>query len=220
MRLGCLHAHHSNIALISDGLCIDGLALTHFVDPGVLIRSELSGHFPDEASRAKIREQLQWIAACGVDAILITCTQYIAGMQPEDENCVELPIIKLDEPFFHDVSSSSGSHRLLFSNPATIKGTMARYHSFSHVRSSETDVRAELVPDSFPLLMSGRTAEYREAIYHGLQVLAKRGEPESISVAQLSMVPAAELFEASTGRPIGNPLKSLRAEIERILFPS
>lgn len=68
--------------------------------------------------------------------------------------------------------------------------------------------------------MSGRTAEYREAIYHGLQVLAKRGEPESISVAQLSMVPAAELFEASTGRPIGNPLKSLRAEIERILFPS
>lgn len=59
MRLGCLHAHHSNIALISDGLCIDGLALTHFVDPGVLIRSELSGHFPDEASRAKIREQLQ-----------------------------------------------------------------------------------------------------------------------------------------------------------------
>ncbi|MEJ8544663.1 hypothetical protein [Brevibacillus borstelensis] len=215
-RLACLHAHHSNIALLSDGLTIDGVELIHFVDPGILIRSEHSHCLQKGAMRARIREQLQWIARCDVDAILVTCTQYIAGMQPEDETCVEEPIIKLDEPFFRCVISSAHPHRLLFSNPATVKGTMERFRSYASARSVETEVGVELIPDSFELLMSGRTAEYREVICHGIQALAESGD-ESISVAQLSMVPAAELFEARTGRPIGNPLKSLRAEVEKIL---
>ena len=50
-------------------------------------------------AQKKVKDQMEWIASCNVDAILITCTNYIAILQDE-ELSISVPIIKIDEPYF------------------------------------------------------------------------------------------------------------------------
>lgn len=59
MKIGCLHAHYSNIEYI-------------------------------EASIGSKADQIKWITQSGVDAILITCTGYIAILE-EVETMTNLP---------------------------------------------------------------------------------------------------------------------------------
>lgn len=61
-------------------------------------------NFLESNAQLKVKEQIEWIAQCNVDAILITCTNYIAILQ-EDQLSTSVPIIKVDEPFFDYISN-------------------------------------------------------------------------------------------------------------------
>ncbi|MGW9165322.1 hypothetical protein ACWGPZ_28805, partial [Priestia megaterium] len=67
-RLGCFHAHHSNIEHIEKALKPYNIELIHFVDPG-LDRIKMDSNFTKEVAQKKIKDTLEWISSCHVDAI-------------------------------------------------------------------------------------------------------------------------------------------------------
>ena len=77
-RLGCLHAHYSNIEYIENALSPYNIELIHFVDPALMYRVTSDENFQEADAQTKVKDQIEWIAKCNVDAILITCKNYIA----------------------------------------------------------------------------------------------------------------------------------------------
>src|SRR3954471_6701470 len=96
-RLACLHAHYSNIGYIETAFSPYDIELIHFVDPALMYRVTADGNFTELDAQKKVKEQIEWIAQSNVDAILITCTNYIAVLK-EEQLSISIPIIKIDEP--------------------------------------------------------------------------------------------------------------------------
>ncbi|MBO0992641.1 hypothetical protein IPU53_06355 [Bacillus sp. SD088] len=71
-RLGCLHAHYSNIEYIDTSLSSYDIELIHFVDPALMYQITSNENFTGEEAKNKVKEQMKWIARCNVDVILIT----------------------------------------------------------------------------------------------------------------------------------------------------
>ena len=203
-KLGCLHAHYSNIEYIEQAFQSDeDIEIIHFVDPGVI--KHVSKGSNDLVH--KVKEQIEWIINCDVDAILITCTNYIALLEGETFSNPLIPIIKIDEPYFESICSKHQPQTILFTNPATVEGTMARLHQYAKHQGISVDVVAKVIEHTFDLIMQGKKEAYDEVILRTLHTLS--AEQKSISVAQLSMVDAAQQFEDHTRIKILQPLKPL-----------
>jgi hypothetical protein len=211
-QLGCLHMHHSNIAYIEGIVSADRVELLHFVDPGLMRRIGSEPDFTRDQGEAQVRRQLDWMASCGLDAILITCTNYIAMLADEPLELM-IPVIKIDEPFFADLLQQRSPHLVLFTNPATVEGTMRRFHDYAHRAGHQPNIEIEVMPGTFDLVMAGKTEEYAAAVTDQLRELVRSGRYEAISVGQLSMAESALRIAAETGIPIGNPLDSLRLHL-------
>ncbi|QAY65746.1 hypothetical protein [Paenibacillus protaetiae] len=211
VKIGCLHAHYSNIPYLE--AAAEGMDLIHFVDPG-LINRVAAGMDLDKAKR-KVHEQLHWIAGTGVEAIVITCTQYIALLDNEEEPVSSnLPVIAIDEPLFASICGNDGPQLFVFTNPATVKGTMDRLAAYArrHGRSGSL-IQAHLIENVFELIMQGKKEQYDQAVAQELKQLLAGGAYKSISVAQLSMVDAAVLAECELAVTIGNPLQPLKEKL-------
>ena len=211
-RLGCLHMHHSNIPYIDGIVAPERVELLHFVDPGLMRRIGSDASFDSNQAEQQVRRQLGWMAACGLDAILITCTNYIAVL-PDESLDLAVPVIKIDEPFFAHLLQQPAPHLLLFTNPATVEGTMRRLDDFAKQTGQQPGIEIEVIPDTFALVMAGETAAYTMAVAARLRDLARSGRYQAISVGQLSMADSARRVEDETGVPIGNPLDPLRIHL-------
>jgi hypothetical protein len=208
--------HHSNIPYIDGIVAPEQVEVLHFVDPGLMRRIGSDAGFAGDRAEQQVRRQLDWMASCGLDAMLITCTNYIA-MLPDEPLDLMIPIIKIDEPFFAYLLQQPSPHLLLFTNPATVDGTMRRFHDFSRRAGYRPDIDVEVISGTFELVMAGKTAEYAAAVSDRLRDLVKSGRYEAISVGQLSMADAAQLVGAETGLRIGNPLEPLRTQLTETL---
>ncbi|MFP7298686.1 hypothetical protein [Neobacillus niacini] len=197
-KIACLHAHYSNIDYIETAFSEYDLELSHYVDPGLIIR--LKNEQVSEAKR-QVKHQIDWIAQSGVDAILITCTNYIALLNNHEVN---IPIIKIDEPYFEALCKNPETQTILFTNPDTVKGTLSRLEQYANQKP--LDIEVKIIENTFDLIMSGKTEEYQNAVYQYIKQLSSN---RSLSVAQLSMVAAAQQVERETSKTIINPLKSL-----------
>jgi hypothetical protein len=215
-RLGCLHAHHSNISYIDGIVHADAIEAVHFVEPGLLRRIGSDAGFDRDQAEQQVRRQLDWMASCGLDAILITCTNYFATI-PDEPLDLSIPVIKIDEPFFAFLLAQETPHLLLFSNPATVDGTMRRLRDFAAARDGDVTVDVEVIQDTFDHFMSGRTEEYTAAIADRLRECVSSGAYRSISVGQLSMAESAQRVSAETGIRIGDPLPPLRSHIDDVM---
>jgi hypothetical protein len=211
-RLGCLHMHHSNIAYIDGIVAPDRVEVLHFVDPSLMRRIGSDPSFTRDQAEAQVRRQLDWMTSCGLDAILITCTNYIAMLADEPLDLM-IPVIKIDEPFFADLLQQPLPHLLLFTNPATVEGTMRRFHDYADRAGHQPQVETEVMPGTFELVMAGKTEEYAAAVAGQLRDLVQSGRYEAISVGQLSMAELALRVTAETQVPIVNPLDSLRLHL-------
>ena len=120
-KLGCLHAHYSNIEYIENAFAPYNIELVHFVDPGLMSQVTTNNNFKESDAQRKVNEQIEWIAQCQVDAILITCTNYIAILQ-EDQLSTSVPIIKIDEPFFDYICKLDNLRRFFFRTLPLLKG--------------------------------------------------------------------------------------------------
>ncbi len=163
--------------------------------------------FQETDVKSKVKEQLEWIARCNVDAILITCTNYIAILN-EDQPSISVPIIKIDEPFFDYICNIYQPQIILFSNPATVNGTMERLKCFAYNQQKSLDLEVIVIENSFELIMQGLKEEYNNVISNYLNQIIK-DENKVISVAQLSMVDASQQVENKTSKTIINPLCTL-----------
>jgi len=202
-RLGCLHAHHSNIEYIEQAFQnIEKVELVHFVDPG-LIQQVSKG--TDELA-FKVKEQLEWMESCDMDAILITCTNYIALLE-EVQLELSIPIIKIDEPFFEALCEEKQPQTILFTNSETVEGTVNRLQQYALLHEKSINTEVKVIDNTFELIIQGKKNAYNNAIIQTLHDVA--GERNHISVAQLSMVEAARQFEKESGVTIIHPLKSL-----------
>ncbi|PAQ15458.1 hypothetical protein CD798_06635 [Bacillaceae bacterium SAOS 7] len=214
-RLGCLHAHYSNIEYIENALSSFDIELIHFVDPALMYRVTSDKNFQAVDAQIKVKEQIEWIAQCNVDAILITCTNYIAILQ-EDQLSISVPIIKIDEPYFEYICNIQQPQIILFTNPATVNGTMERLNHYANNHQKSLDLEVIVINNTFELIMQGLKEEYNQEISKFLREIIKE-EDKMISVAQLSMVDAAQEVEYMTSKPIINPLKTLISSIVKQL---
>ena len=204
-KLGCLHAHYSNIEYIENAFSPYNIELVHFVDPGLMDQVTKKNLTKSDAQR-KVKEQIEWIAQCQVDAILITCTNYIALLQ-EDQLSISVPIIKIDEPFFDYICSIGQPQTILFSNPATVEGTMERLKYHASQQQKTLDVEVIVINNTFDKFMRGLKDEYDQGISNFINQIIN--EKKVISVAQLSMVDGALQVENQTSKTIMNPLNTL-----------
>lgn len=205
-RLGCLHAHYSNIKYIENAFSPFNIELIHFVDPALMYRVTSDENFQESDAQIKVKEQIEWIAQCNVDAILITCTNYIAILQ-EDQLSISVPIIKIDEPFFDYICNIQQPQIILFTNPATVEGTVERlkHHAYKHQKS--LDLEVIVINNTFELIMQGLKEEYDQEIFKFINQIIN--EKKVISVAQLSMVGASQQVEYKTSKSIISPLNTL-----------
>ncbi|WP_155593320.1 hypothetical protein [Lysinibacillus cavernae] len=211
-KLGCLHAHHSNIEYIEQAFkSNEDIELIHFVDPGVIhqVAKGLDG------LALKVREQIGWIVSCDVDAILITCTNYIALLEEQDLLNLSIPILKIDEPFFASICSVQQPQTILFTNPATVEGTMTRLQQYAKQQGISVNVVAKVIEHTFDLIMQGKKEAYNDAILRTLYTLSD--DYRYVSVAQLSMVDAAQQFEEQTAITIHHPLRTVADVVMRTI---
>jgi Asp/Glu/hydantoin racemase len=202
-RIGCLHAHYSNISYIENALSAYDVQLSHFVDPGLMQRVMNDESFTELDAKKKVKEQIEWVAQSGVDAILITCTNYIALME---QITVNVPIIKMDEPYFEAICKIDQHQTILFTNPNTVTGTMNRLQQYAKLHQKTLDIEVEVIENTFDLIMSGKNEEYNNAVCDYIMKLVRK---DLLSVAQLSMVAAAQQVEDETSVVIINPLNTL-----------
>ncbi|UHA62636.1 hypothetical protein KDJ21_019235 [Metabacillus litoralis] len=212
-KIGCIHAHYSNINYLEKVFSPSDLEFLHFVDPG-LMHCIQAGHSLSRAdAQAKVREQIEWVANCQVDAILITCTNYIALLE-EAVLTTAVPVIKIDEPFFESLCQMKEPQTIVFSNPATVEGTMSRLYQYATAHQKSIDIEVAVIENSFNLIMNGLKEEYHQKIVEGLEQLSENNRV--LSVAQLSMVEAAEQVENKTSTKIMNPLETLKTSIHNL----
>ncbi len=202
-KLGCLHAHYSNIEYIEQAFQnIEKVELVHFVDPGLIqkVSKGTGGLF------FKVKEQLEWMESCDMDAILITCTNYIALLE-EEQLELSIPIMKIDEPFFEMLCEENQLQTILFTNPETVEGTMNRLQQYALLHEKSIHAEVKVIDNTFELIIQGKKDAYNNAVVQTLHDVA--GGQRHISVAQLSMVEAARQFEKESTLTIIHPLKSL-----------
>lgn len=207
-KIGCLHAHYSNITYLEQSLSLYALECIHFVDPGLMYHRS----FDEAILQNKVKEQIEWIASCNVDAIIITCTDYIAILGESD--FLPVPIIKIDEPFFAKICTSAQPQTMFFTNPATVSGTVERLHLYAKQVKACIDVEIILIDHAFDLLMQGQIEAYKSEVIKSIQ---QASTSKIVSVAQLSMVDAAREMEKKNGITIINPLDSLVFYINKTL---
>ncbi|KGM46136.1 hypothetical protein P9D43_11135 [Neobacillus niacini] len=201
-RIGCLHAHYSNIDYIEIALSAYDVELSHFVDPGLMNRVMNDPDFTESEAQRKVKNQVEWIEQTGVDAILITCTNYIALV---GELSLKVPIIKIDEPYFEALCELDWPQTIVFTNPDTVSGTIDRLQQYAKSKQKTLDIEVQVIENTFQLIMSGKKEEYEREVIQFL----KKDHQRVISVAQLSMVGAALQVERETSQFIINPLNVL-----------
>ncbi|MEW9699499.1 hypothetical protein [Paenibacillus sp. SI8] len=212
-RIGCLHAHYSNIAYMEQAFASYEAELLHFVDPGLVSRVGSDEAFSLEDAQQKVNDQIAWIASCHVDAILVTCTNYVALLQ-EEKLSTTVPIIKIDEPFFQAICAREQPQILLFTNTATVEGTLERLHAYAEACGKSPVVDVRIIEHTFELIMQGKKEEYLRALTAYMHHLLSSQPDKEIAVAQLSMAEAARCIEEETGSSIVNPLETLMLHIE------
>ncbi|TDF94071.1 hypothetical protein [Paenibacillus piri] len=215
-KVGCFHAHYSNIEYIQQAMEPYDVELVHFVDPG-LDRLKMDTGFTVGQSRQKIAETLHWIASCHVDAILVTCTYFTANITESLEKELPVPVVKIDDPMLALICGSSEPQLLVFTNPATVDGTMTRIHQYACSTGTEPQLQTHLLEHTFPLMMAGKKQAYVEQVTEGLERLAARYPGYRLWAVQLSMAPAAARVSTAGGTAIGNPLEALAVEMSKRL---
>ncbi|MEH7494259.1 hypothetical protein [Neobacillus niacini] len=201
-KIGFLHAHYSNIEYIEIALSAYDVELSHFVDPGLMVRVMSDPDFTESDAKRKVKEQVEWVVQSGVDAVLITCTNYIALL---GELATNVPIIKMDEPYFEALCQIDQPQTIVFTNPDTVPGTMDRLQQYAKSKQKKLETEVQVIENTFELIMSGKKAEYEQEVV----IFLKKQRKRVVSVAQLSMVGAAQQVERETSQTIINPLHTL-----------
>lgn len=212
-KIGCLHAHHGNIAYLDEALAPYEAELAHFVDPALVRRIGVDPEFSKVDARQRVLEQLDWMTSSGLDGIVITCTAYAASL-PEGPLPLQIPVLTIDEPFFATICRRSGPTRLVFTNPGTIEGSLRRLDAHAVESGTHPDVTVELIDGAFDRFMAGRQEEHDRIVAERLAAIVASRQFETVAAGQLSLSRAARQIAVQAGVEVINPLDTLAAAVE------
>ena len=207
-----MHVHHSNIHYIDQAFSSYDVELIHFVDPGLMRHLTFDSSFSKEEAGKKIKEQITWMESSQVDAILLTCTNYIAMLQDELLT-TRIPIFKIDEPFFETICEITEPQTIFFSNPGTVKGTMDRLHHYADTKKKKLNINVVVIEDTFELMMNGQTDLYNKKIADYIKLYSKR-KNDVLSVGQLSMYDAVKQTQLEVMNPLDSLVSPIVQELE------
>ncbi|MBO0992642.1 hypothetical protein IPU53_06360 [Bacillus sp. SD088] len=66
---------------------------------------------------------------------------------------ISIPIIEVDKPYFEYICHIQQPQIILFTNPATVKGTMERLRQYADMHQKLLDIEVMVINDVFELLM-------------------------------------------------------------------
>ncbi|MCD1257595.1 hypothetical protein B5M42_001925 [Paenibacillus athensensis] len=218
MKLACLHAHYSNIEYIQKAAsAVQDCELIHYVDPGLIHRMNHDPGFTLKEARHRMKDQLEWIIQTKADALLITCTQYIALLE-ESKIHMPIPLIKIDDPLFANICSSTKPQILVFTNPSTVDATMKRLQAFAKQRNQSFQLpETRIIPHSFELLMLGEKHAYLQLVNRYIKQLLAAEADKRVIAAQLSMSGAADEIAKENSQAIITPVDCLTPVIQNLL---
>lgn len=169
----CIHAHDSNIQWIEN--TIGDKEIKHIVlEDLVRIKDSVK-------VKERVLQQLDKYSARDVSCFIITCTYFSAHL-PET---YAVPLIALDELLFRRIANEP-KIQLVFTNEATIEGTLARYERFKNPNQRLT---VHYIENAFDKVMLGEMSAYKRIVKEGL---AQLNQEIPIVVGQLSMEIALE----------------------------
>lgn len=202
----CLHASAANIEVINKAFHNSSFQLQHIVDAQLmkLIQQGASS----QRLQQKIQSQLDDIVALNPDFILITCTNYIAVLD-EVKWISDIPILKIDELLFEQLQSTQKPIKILFSNEATVAGTMKRLRAYCQ---QELDIEVIVVPEIFELYLAGDTLRHDQLLFNALQELDTF--ENTVVVAQLSMAKVAQIYSRLHKNEIINPITAVEQYLQ------
>lgn len=187
----CIHAHESNQQWINQTLS------------DKKIKHIILDHLIEETNNIKVKKQvlfyLNTLRNKETSCFISTCSYFSAHLPAS----YDLPIIALDTLLFQAICDEPRL-QLVFTNEATIEGTLARYEQLKNKKQILT---VHLISNAFGKLMAGEVNNYKLAVQEGLQKLDKS---VPIAVGQLSMEMAVNDGQFSC-------LTLLRQEIEKIV---
>ncbi|MCG5250533.1 hypothetical protein [Brevibacillus agri] len=94
---------------------------------------------------------------------------------------------------------------------------MSRIRKQAQTARAVPAIELLVVEDAFTLLMENRQEAYLAKLTAALHDLDQTLHGVPLSVAQLSMTPAAERFARETGRFVAHPLHSLTSQLVQTL---
>lgn len=187
----CIHAHESNRQWIEQTL------------PNEKIQHIILDHLIEESNDFKVKKQvllhLNTLRNKETSCFISTCSYFSAHL-PE---AYDLPIIALDTLLFQTICQEP-KLQLVFTNAATVKGTLERYGKY---KDSNQKLTVHIIPNAFEKIMAGEIDLYKKLVQEGM---GKLDSEIPIAVGQLSM-------EIAISKKHFSCLTLLRQEVEKIV---
>lgn len=201
----CLHASQANTAVIDNALKHLPININHHVDEELIhmIRQGKS----QEILRLRVLEQLHGLIDQQPDFILITCTNYIVLLEDISFEC-HIPVLKIDEVLFKQLDDIQEPLKIVFTNEATIQGTMGRLQRFCQ---KEHEIEIIFIEEVFKWYLAGDLVSHNQKVLDTLLTLDAASH--TIAVAQLSLGYAAEMYNHSANKKVISPLGALEQYI-------
>ncbi|MCD5002469.1 hypothetical protein IV487_08340 [Enterococcus saccharolyticus] len=202
VKIICLHASSYNIALVDEGMRGINIEVDHVVDQQLL---HLIQREESEQQYTYIHQKLQQLIAKKPDAILITCTNYIALLE-QRPLISEVPLLMIDEMLFKQLPKTRQTLTVLFTNKQIVTGTLQRLRKFCPwVKQIEIMV----IDNVFSWYLAGEITKHDARIYETLLSLGNG----QLMAAQLSMSRAVERYNQQHQQLVIHPLEAIRKEL-------
>ncbi|MEL5989190.1 hypothetical protein AAF454_12325 [Kurthia gibsonii] len=189
----CIHAHHSNQKWMDAAL--PGESLQHIVIENLLACTERL------QVEKKVFEQLESLCENQKPiAIFITCTYFAAHLPKE----YKVPLIPLDALLFEQLATLPAI-QIVFTNPATVEPTMARYQLW---QPENQQVTVHVIPNVFQYIEQEKWEEYTREI---TQFVANLPQEIPTAFAQLSMECAIRVSDHSCLTALPKTVQKLKS---------
>lgn len=213
MKIACLHASESNIAVFEQSLpprAAGKMSLFHQVEAQLLAAAEQAGAVTPELLD-KTRQVIARLCQ-QADAVIVTCTTL--GIAAADAALFSKPVLRIDAALADSASVASSKLMVLCAAPTTMDSTR---QLFQQRQTASQQLIIECVPDAWPLFHAGDTDAYhRHIAAYADQQLALQPDIDCLVLAQSSMSGAAGLIRMPVNI-LSGAQTSLQAAINLIM---
>lgn len=215
--IGFLHTAPAHTATFQDLLAevAPGVAATHLVDEEPLAGARERG--VDERVAARVRGDLEELAARGAQLIVCTCSS-VAGlaesMGRDLDGLVPVPVLRVDRPMAEAAVRAGRVIGVVTTSASSIEPTNALLAGCAEEAGRAVELVAAPCLAAWDLFTAGDLDGYaREIAEHAGRLAA---EVDVVVLAQASMTPAVELLRDLPVPVLTTPRPAVEAAVRRV----